>query len=135
MEIISQLCDEISAGKLDDQFPLVIWQTGSGTHTNMNCNEVTANRSHVFLGNKLGEGDRYIHPNDDVNKSQSSNDTFPTAMHIAAYRKIVDYAIPGIKVFLNTLTEKSIAMAKIVKIGRTHFMDATPISLGQEFSG
>ncbi|HEX7584728.1 MAG TPA: lyase family protein, partial [Prolixibacteraceae bacterium] len=135
MKIISQVCDEITAGKLDDQFPLVIWQTGSGTHTNMNCNEVTANRSHVLLGNKLGEGDRYIHPNDDVNKSQSSNDTFPTAMHIAAYRKIVDYAIPGIKVFLNTLTEKSIAMAKIVKIGRTHFMDATPISLGQEFSG
>jgi len=135
MKIISQVCDEITAGKLDDQFPLVIWQTGSGTHTNMNCNEVIANRSHVLLGNKLGEGDRYIHPNDDVNKSQSSNDTFPTAMHIAAYRKIVDHTIPGIEKLLNTLTGKSIAMAKIVKIGRTHFMDATPVSLGQEFSG
>jgi len=135
MKIISQVCDEIIAGKLDDQFPLVVWQTGSGTHTNMNCNEVIANRSHVLLGNKLGEGNRYIHPNDDVNKSQSSNDTFPTAMHIAAYRKIVNHTIPGIEVLLNTLTLKSIAMAKIVKIGRTHFMDATPISLGQEFSG
>src|SRR5659263_192181 len=135
MNIISKVCDEIIKGSLDDQFPLVIWQTGSGTHTNMNCNEVIANRSHVLLGNKLGEGDRYIHPNDDVNKSQSSNDTFPTAMHIAAYRRIVDDTIPGIEVLLNTLTGKSIAMAKIVKIGRTHFMDATPISLGQEFSG
>ncbi len=135
MEIISRVCDEIIAGKLDDQFPLVIWQTGSGTHTNMNCNEVIANRSHVLLGNNLGEGERHIHPNDDVNKSQSSNDTFPTAMHIAAYRKIVEYTIPGIEVLLNTLTRKSIAMANIVKIGRTHFMDATPISLGQEFSG
>jgi len=135
MKIISQVCNEIIAGKLDDQFPLVIWQTGSGTHTNMNCNEVIANRSHVLLGNKLGEGDRYIHPNDDVNMSQSSNDTFPTAMHIAAYKKIVDHTIPGIGVLLNTLAEKSVAMATIVKIGRTHFMDATPISLGQEFSG
>jgi len=135
MKIISQVCNEIIAGKLDDQFPLVIWQTGSGTHTNMNCNEVIANRSHVLLGNKLGEGDRYIHPNDDVNKSQSSNDTFPTAMHIAAYKKIVDHTIPGIEVLLNTLAEKSVAMATIVKIGRTHFMDATPISLGQVFSG
>ena len=135
MKIICQVCDEITAGQLDDQFPLVIWQTGSGTHTNMNCNEVIANRSHVLLGNKLGEGDRYIHPNDDVNQSQSSNDTFPTAMHIAAYRKIVDYTIPRIALLLNTLTGKSTAMAKIVKIGRTHFMDATPISLGQEFSG
>ena len=135
MKIISQVCDEIIAGKLDDQFPLVIWQTGSGTHTNMNCNEVIANRSHVLLGNKLGEGERHIHPNDDVNKSQSSNDTFPTAMHIAAYKKIVDHTIPGIEVLLNTLAEKSVAMATIVKIGRTHFMDATPISLGQVFSG
>ena len=135
MKIISQVCDEIIAGKLDDQFPLVIWQTGSGTHTNMNCNEVIANRSHVLLGNKLGEGERHIHPNDDVNKSQSSNDTFPTAMHIAAYKKIIDHTIPGIEVLLNTLTGKSIANAKIVKIGRTHFMDATPISLGQVFSG
>ena len=135
MKIISRVCDEIIAGELDDQFPLVIWQTGSGTHTNMNCNEVIANRSHVLLGNKLGEGDRYIHPNDDVNKSQSSNDTFPTAMHIAAYRKIIDLTIPAIEGLINTLTGKSIAMAKIVKIGRTHLMDATPISLGQEFSG
>jgi fumarate hydratase, class II len=135
MKIISEVCDEIVAGKLDDQFPLVIWQTGSGTHTNMNCNEVIANRSHVLLGNKLGEGDRFIHPNDDVNKSQSSNDTFPTAMHIAAYRKIVEYTIPGIEILINTLSRKSIAMADIVKIGRTHLMDATPLSLGQEFSG
>lgn len=135
MTVISQVCDEIISGKLDDQFPLVIWQTGSGTHTNMNCNEVIANRSHVFLGNKLGEGDRLIHPNDDVNKSQSSNDTFPTAMHIAAYRKIIENTIPSIEALKNTLAEKSAAMAEIVKIGRTHFMDATPISLGQEFSG
>ncbi len=135
MKIISEVCDEIVAGKLDDQFPLVIWQTGSGTHTNMNCNEVIANRSHVLLGNKLGEGDRFIHPNDDVNKSQSSNDTFPTAMNIAAYKKIVEYTIPGIEILINTLSRKSIAMADIVKIGRTHLMDATPLSLGQEFSG
>jgi fumarate hydratase class II len=135
MKIISEVCDEIVAGNLDDQFPLVIWQTGSGTHTNMNCNEVIANRSHVLLGNKLGEADRFIHPNDDVNKSQSSNDTFPTAMHIAAYKKIVEYTIPGIEILINTLSRKSIAMADIVKIGRTHLMDATPLSLGQEFSG
>ncbi len=135
MEIISQVCDEITSGRLDDQFPLVIWQTGSGTHTNMNCNEVIANRSHVLLGNKLGEGNRLVHPNDDVNMSQSSNDTFPTAMHIAAYRKIVEYTIPAIEKLRNTLAAKSIVMAEIVKIGRTHFMDATPISLGQEFSG
>ncbi|MDP3916628.1 MAG: class II fumarate hydratase [Bacteroidota bacterium] len=135
MVLICQVCDEIISGKLDDQFPLVIWQTGSGTHTNMNCNEVIANRSHVFLGNKLGEGDRMVHPNDDVNMSQSSNDTFPTAMHIAAYRKIVEYTIPAIEKLRNTLAVKSIVMAEIVKIGRTHLMDATPISLGQEFSG
>lgn len=135
MKIISKVCDEIIAGKLDDQFPLVIWQTGSGTHTNMNCNEVIANRSHVLLGNKLGRGIRLIHPNDDVNKSQSSNDTFPTAMHIAAYKKIVEYTIPGIEILINTLSDKSLALAGIVKIGRTHLMDATPISLGQEFSG
>jgi fumarate hydratase, class II len=135
MNIISEVCDEIVAGKLDDQFPLVIWQTGSGTHTNMNCNEVIANRSHVLLGNKLGEGDRFIHPIDDVNKSQSSNDTFPTAMHIAAYLKIVGYTIPRIEILINTLSRKSKAMADIVKIGRTHLMDATPLSLGQEFSG
>lgn len=135
MEIILQVCDEIIAGKLDDQFPLVIWQTGSGTHTNMNCNEVIANRSHVLLGMKLGVGERLIHPNDDVNMSQSSNDTFPTAMHIAAYRKIVEYTIPEIVTLTNTLSEKSIKMANVIKIGRTHLMDATPISLGQEFSG
>jgi len=135
MKIISAVCDEIIAGMLDDQFPLVIWQTGSGTHTNMNCNEVIANRSHVLLGNKLGEGERFIHPNDDVNKSQSSNDTFPTAMHIAAYKKIVEYTIPRIEILINTLSDKSLALAGIVKIGRTHLMDATPLSLGQEFSG
>ena len=135
MRIISAVCDEISAGKLDDQFPLVIWQTGSGTHTNMNCNEVIANRSHVLLGNKLGSGTRLLHPNDDVNMSQSSNDTFPTAMHIAAYKKISEYTIPRIETLINTLTAKSLAMAEIVKIGRTHLMDATPLSLGQEFSG
>lgn len=135
MEIISQVCDEIIAGKLDDQFPLVIWQTGSGTHTNMNCNEVIANRTHVLLGKKLGEGERLIHPNDDVNMSQSTNDTFPTAMHIAAYRKIVEYTIPEIEKLANTLSEKSKTMANVIKIGRTHLMDATPISLGQEFSG
>jgi fumarate hydratase, class II len=135
MKIISEVCDEISAGKLDDQFPLVIWQTGSGTHTNMNCNEVIANRSHVLLGNKLGTGTRFIHPNDDVNMSQSSNDTFPTAMHIAAYKKIVEHTIPGIEILITSLSAKSLAMAEIVKIGRTHLMDATPLSLGQEFSG
>src|SRR5450759_3617222 len=122
MKIISQVCDEITAGKLDDQFPLVIWQTGSGTHTNMKCNEVIANRSHVLLGNKLGGGERLIHPNEDVNMSQSSNDTFPTAMHIAAYRKIVDYTIPAIEVLTNTLSAKSTVLSGIIKIGRTHFM-------------
>jgi fumarate hydratase, class II len=135
MKIISKVCDEIIAGKLDDQFPLVIWQTGSGTHTNMNCNEVIANRSHVLLGNKLGRGIRFIHPNDDVNKSQSSNDTFSTAMHIAVYKKIVEYTIPRIEILINTLSDKSLTLAGIIKIGRTHLMDATPISLGQEFSG
>ena len=135
LKIISQVCDEIISGQLDDQFPLVIWQTGSGTHTNMNCNEVIANRSHVLLGNKLGEGKTLIHPNDDVNMSQSSNDTFPTAMHIAAYQKIVGHTIPQIELLRNTLNEKSEAMSGIIKIGRTHFMDATPITLGQEFSG
>jgi fumarate hydratase, class II len=134
-KIISEVCDEIMAGKLDDQFPLVIWQTGSGTHTNMNCNEVIANRSHVLLGNKLGEGDRFIHPNDDVNKSQSSNDTFPSAMHIAGYKKIAEYTIPTIEKLINTLSDKALEMAEIIKLGRTHLMDATPISLGQEFSG
>ncbi len=135
MNIISQVCDEIIAGKLDDQFPLVIWQTGSGTHTNMNCNEVIANRSHVLLGKKLGQGDHSIHPNDDVNMSQSSNDTFPTAMNISAYRRIVGYTIPGIEKLIFTMSAKSLAMAGVIKIGRTHLMDATPVSLGQEFSG
>lgn len=135
MTIICQVCDEIVAGKLDDQFPLVIWQTGSGTHTNMNCNEVIANRAHVLLGNQLGKGKLLIHPNDDVNKSQSSNDTFPTAMHIAAYQKIVGHTIPQIERLQNSLIAKSAAMSGIIKIGRTHFMDATPITLGQEFSG
>jgi fumarate hydratase class II len=134
-EIIIKVCDEIISGKHDDQFPLVIWQTGSGTHTNMNCNEVIANRTHVLLGNKLGEGVRFIHPNDDVNKSQSSNDTFPAAMSIAAYMKIVNHTIPGIEVLIKTLENKTKAMSDVIKIGRTHLMDATPISLGQEFSG
>lgn len=135
MKIISRVCDEIIAGKLDDEFPLVIWQTGSGTHTNMNCNEVIANRAHVLLGGELGEEGRYIHPNDDVNMSQSSNDTFPAAMNIAAYKKIIEHTIPAIETLKDTLNDKSLAMAKVVKIGRTHLMDATPVTLGQEFSG
>ena len=135
MKIISRVCEEITEGKLDDHFPLVIWQTGSGTHTNMNCNEVIANRSHVLLGNKLGSGKRSVHPNDDVNKSQSSNDTFPTAMHIAAYKKIVEHTLPEIERLRAVLLEKSSATAGVVKIGRTHLMDATPLTLGQEFSG
>jgi fumarate hydratase, class II len=135
MKIISRVCDEIIAGELDEHFPLVIWQTGSGTHTNMNCNEVIANRSHILLGNKPGEGERFIHPNDDVNMSQSSNDTFPTAMHISAYKKIVEYTVPHIEILINTLSDKSLELNNIIKIGRTHLMDATPLSLGQEFSG
>lgn len=135
LKLISEVCDEIIQGKLDDQFPLVIWQTGSGTHTNMNCNEVIANRSHVLQGNKLGVGARLIHPNDDVNMSQSSNDTFPTAMQMAAYRKLVEITIPAIEILENTFREKSKALENIIKIGRTHLMDATPITLGQEFSG
>ena len=135
MELISRVCDEITAGKLNDQFPLVIWQTGSGTQSNMNSNEVISNRAHVLTGNKLGEGKCMIHPNDDVNKSQSSNDTFPTAMHIAAYAKIVENTIPSIELLCDTLAEKSKKMMNIVKIGRTHWMDATPLTLGQEFSG
>ena len=134
-DLIAQVCDEIHEGKLDDQFPLVVWQTGSGTQSNMNMNEVIANRAHVILGNKLGEGDRLIHPNDDVNKSQSSNDTFPTAMHIAAYKKITEVTIPGIKKLRDTLDKKSKELDEVVKIGRTHWMDATPLTLGQEFSG
>ena len=135
LNVILQVCDEISEGKLDDQFPLVIWQTGSGTHTNMNCNEVIANRAHVLLGNKLGEGARLIHPNDDVNMSQSSNDTFPTAMNIAAYQKIAGHTIPSIELLAATIDQKGKSMAGIIKIGRTHLMDATPVSLEQEFSG
>ncbi len=134
-DLIARVCDEIIAGELDDQFPLVIWQTGSGTQSNMNVNEVIANRAHVLLGNKLGEGERYIHPNDDVNKSQSSNDTYPTAMHIAAYKMIVETTIPGVEKLRDTLKKKSAEFKDIVKIGRTHLMDATPLTLGQEFSG
>ena len=132
---IMDVCDEIIEGKLDDQFPLVVWQTGSGTQSNMNVNEVVANRVHVIQGNKLGEGKRFIHPNDDVNKSQSSNDTFPTAMHISAYKMLTEITIPGIKDLRDTLKEKADANMNVVKIGRTHWMDATPLTLGQEFSG
>lgn len=134
-DVIAKVCDEILAGQLDDEFPLVIWQTGSGTQSNMNVNEVIANRAHVLRGNKLGEGKRYIHPNDDVNKSQSSNDTFPTAMHIAAYKMIMTNTMPAIEALSKTLHEKSTEFKSIVKIGRTHFMDATPLTLGNEFSG
>lgn len=134
-ELIMQVCDEIIEGKLDDQFPLVVWQTGSGTQSNMNVNEVVANRAHVLKGYKLGEGSRLIHPNDDVNKSQSSNDTFPTAMHIAAYKVLTEVTIPGVKDLRDTLKEKSGTLMDVVKIGRTHWMDATPLTLGQEFSG
>jgi fumarate hydratase, class II len=134
-ELIARVCDEILEGKLDDQFPLVVWQTGSGTQSNMNLNEVISNRAHVLAGNKLGEGKPSIHPNDDVNKSQSSNDTFPTAMHIAAYKMLTETTFPGLKLLRNTMKDKSDAFMEIVKIGRTHFMDATPLTLGQEFSG
>ena len=134
-DLISSVCDEILSGKLNDHFPLVIWQTGSGTQTNMNVNEVISNRSHEILGNKLGVGDKVLLPNDDVNKSQSSNDTFPTAMHIAAYKKIVEITIPGIKKLKKSLNLKSDEFKDVVKIGRTHLMDATPLTLGQEFSG
>ena len=134
-ELIIRVCDEIIAGKLNNEFPLVIWQTGSGTHTNMNVNEVISNRAHVLQGNKLGEGSLFVHPNDDVNKSQSSNDTFPTAMHIATYKMIVEITLPGIEDLRDTLKRKSQDFKTIVKTGRTHFMDATPLTLGQEFSG
>ncbi len=134
-ELIGQVCDEILEGKLDDQFPLVVWQTGSGTQTNMNSNEVIANRSHVLNGGSLIDQKKFIHPNDDVNKSQSSNDTFPTAMHIASYKMIVELTIPKVAKLRDTLKKKSAAFRKVIKIGRTHFMDATPLSLGQEFSG
>jgi fumarate hydratase, class II len=134
-EMISQVCDEILAGKLDDQFPLVVWQTGSGTQSNMNVNEVVAYRAHVIKGGSLNDKEKIVHPNDDVNKSQSSNDTFPTAMHIAAYKMLLETTIPGIEKLRNTLSAKSKAFMNVVKIGRTHFMDATPLTLGQEFSG
>ncbi|WP_341663778.1 class II fumarate hydratase [Blattabacterium cuenoti] len=134
-DMISLVCDEIINEKLNDQFPLVIWQTGSGTHTNMNINEVISNRTHVLMGKKLGMPPSFIHPNDDVNMSQSSNDTFSTAMHIASYQKLVKKTIPSIQKLRNTLEEKSKLFHNIIKIGRTHLMDATPITLGQEFSG
>ncbi|MCH2033046.1 MAG: class II fumarate hydratase [Tenacibaculum sp.] len=134
-DLIAQVCDEILAGKHDDQFPLVIWQTGSGTQSNMNVNEVVANRAHEIAGKKIGEGEKTIQPNDDVNKSQSSNDTFPTGMHIAAYKKIVEVTIPGVEQLRDTLQKKSEDFKDVVKIGRTHLMDATPLTLGQEFSG
>ncbi len=134
-DLIAQVCDEILEGKLDDQFPLVVWQTGSGTQSNMNVNEVIANRAHVLNGGSLLDEKKVLHPNDDVNKSQSSNDTFPTAMHIAAYKMLVETTIPGIEQLRNTLKKKAEEMMDIVKIGRTHFMDATPLTLGQEFSG
>ncbi|MDG1573054.1 class II fumarate hydratase [Robiginitalea sp. M366] len=134
-DLIGAVCDEILAGKHDDQFPLVIWQTGSGTQSNMNVNEVVANRAHELAGNTIGEGDKTLQPNDDVNKSQSSNDTFPTGMHIAAYKKVVEVTLPGVRQLRDTLKAKSEAFRDVVKIGRTHLMDATPLTLGQEFSG
>ncbi|HEY1023221.1 MAG TPA: class II fumarate hydratase, partial [Flavisolibacter sp.] len=133
--LISQVCDEILEGALDEYFPLVVWQTGSGTQSNMNVNEVVAYRAHVLNGGQLTDKEKALHPNDDVNKSQSSNDTFPTAMHIAAYKILIETTIPGIEKLRNTLAEKSKAFMNVVKIGRTHFMDATPLTLGQEFSG
>ena len=134
-DLICAVCDEILEFKHDDEFPLVIWQTGSGTQSNMNINEVIANRAHVLNGGSLNDESKIIHPNDDVNKSQSSNDTFPTGMHIAAYKMIVETTIPGVERLKNNLDEKSKAFMHIVKIGRTHLMDATPLTLGQEFSG
>ena len=133
-DMIAKVCDEILEGKLNDQFPLVIWQTGSGTQSNMNVNEVISNKAHVNNGGILGEKSE-IHPNDDVNKSQSSNDTFPTAMHIAAYKKVVEHTLPSVEKLRNTLHEKAESFKSVVKIGRTHLMDATPLTLGQEFSG
>ncbi len=135
MKLISEVCNEILEGKLDDQFPLVVWQTGSGTQSNMNVNEVIANRAHVISGGKLDSGSKVLQANDDVNKSQSSNDTFPTAMHIASYKVITENTIPGIEKLRDTLFEKSKKFMDVVKIGRTHLMDATPLTIGQEFSG
>jgi fumarate hydratase class II len=134
-DAIGVVCNEILAGKLNDQFPLVVWQTGSGTQSNMNVNEVVAYRAHVINGGDLGDKDKFLHPNDDVNKSQSSNDTFPTAMHIAAYKILIENTIPAIEKLRDTLAAKSNAFMHVVKIGRTHFMDATPLTVGQEFSG
>src|SRR5580693_126125 len=134
-ELIGKVCDEILEGKLDKEFPLVVWQTGSGTQSNMNVNEVVAYRAHVLNGGQLTDKEKFVHPNDDVNKSQSSNDTFPTAMHIAAYKMLVDVTIPGIKKLRDTLAAKSKEYMHVVKIGRTHFMDATPLTVGQEISG
>ena len=134
-DLIAKACDEILEGKLAGNFPLVIWQTGSGTQSNMNMNEVIANRGHVINGGSLSDTDKFLHPNDDVNKSQSSNDTFPTAMHIAAYKLIVETTIPGVEMLRNALNEKAKTFKNVVKVGRTHLMDATPLTLGQEFSG
>jgi fumarate hydratase class II len=134
-QLIGQVCDEILTGQHDDQFPLVVWQTGSGTQSNMNANEVIANRAHVLAGGNLLDDKKSIHPNDDVNKSQSSNDTFPTAMHIAAYKILVENTLPGLERLQKVLDEKATAYMNVVKIGRTHFMDATPLTLGQEISG
>ena len=134
-ELIGRVCDEILEGKLDDQFPLVVWQTGSGTQSNMNVNEVVAYRGHVLNGGSLTDTEKVLNPNDDVNKSQSSNDTFPTAMHIAAYRLTVEVTIPGVRKLRETLAAKAEAFKDVVKTGRTHFMDATPLTLGQEFGG
>ena len=133
--LIAQVCNEILENKLSEQFPLVVWQTGSGTQSNMNVNEVIAYRGHVLQGGSLTDTEKFLHPNDDVNKSQSSNDTFPTAMHIAAYKVLVENTLPGIQALRDTLAEKSKAFMHVVKIGRTHFMDATPLTLGQELSG
>lgn len=134
-DLICKVCDEILEGKLHEYFPLVVWQTGSGTQSNMNVNEVIANRGHVINGGNLQDEKKFLHPNDDVNKSQSSNDTFPTAMHISAYKILMETTLPGIEKLKNTLKAKSVTFDNIVKIGRTHFMDATPLTLGQEFSG
>ncbi len=134
-DLIGQVCDEILEGKLDEYFPLVVWQTGSGTQSNMNVNEVVAYRAHVIKGGALTDKDKFVHPNDDVNKSQSSNDTFPTAMHIAAYKVLLEVTIPGIEKLRDTLQAKSTQFMHVVKIGRTHFMDATPLTVGQELSG
>jgi fumarate hydratase class II len=134
-DIIAKVCDEVLTGQHDSQFPLVVWQTGSGTQSNMNANEVIAYRAHVLLGGSLEDAQKKIHPNDDVNKSQSSNDTYPTAMHIAAYKMVAETTIPGVKQLRDTLAAKAEAFKEVVKIGRTHFMDATPLTLGQEFSG